>query len=206
MAFRNLIISDLHPGNAGDYDIFAGAELLPALLARFESPSNLVYARHQRSPLIARCTGALLEEAPSGRGAKVSLIEMKNDRSLRSRCGTGADVGGRRQGSPAGPARALVDAAAGSGGLHTARRSGGAAAARGTGTDRHSRKDARAALGLPSAASLPIDLDELEDAISRLTLGESLNDLATKYGIDRVDLKRLAKIYTEAGRNALKKR
>lgn len=66
--------------------------------------------------------------------------------------------------------------------------------------------EARAALGLPPPAPLPIDIEELEEAIAHLTLGESLNDLATKYKIDRVDLKRLAKIYTEGGRNALKNR
>ena len=32
---RTLILSDLHLGNGGDYDIFAGSESLPALLDRF---------------------------------------------------------------------------------------------------------------------------------------------------------------------------
>lgn len=66
--------------------------------------------------------------------------------------------------------------------------------------------EARAALGMAPPAALPIDLENLEEAIAHLTLGESLNELATKYKIDRVDLKRLAKIYTEGGRNALKNR
>lgn len=43
MASKTLIISDLHLGNAGDYDIFAGAETLPALLQRFEGPGNRIY-------------------------------------------------------------------------------------------------------------------------------------------------------------------
>ncbi len=35
---RTLVLSDLHLGNGGDYDIFAGGEDLPALLERFIDP------------------------------------------------------------------------------------------------------------------------------------------------------------------------
>ncbi|WP_433928215.1 hypothetical protein AB3662_33560 [Sorangium cellulosum] len=39
---RALIISDLHLGNGGDYDVFAGEQELPALLDRFASPPTRV--------------------------------------------------------------------------------------------------------------------------------------------------------------------
>ena len=39
---RTLILSDLHLGNGGDYDIFAGADSLPELLGRFVSPPTRV--------------------------------------------------------------------------------------------------------------------------------------------------------------------
>lgn len=39
---RTLILSDLHLGNGGDYDIFAGSENLPELLGRFVSPPTHV--------------------------------------------------------------------------------------------------------------------------------------------------------------------
>ncbi|WP_437523231.1 metallophosphoesterase [Sorangium sp. So ce726] len=39
---RALIISDLHLGNGGDYDVFAGEQELPALLNRFASPPTRV--------------------------------------------------------------------------------------------------------------------------------------------------------------------
>ena len=39
---RTLILSDLHLGNGGDYDIFAGSESLPALLDRFVDPPTRV--------------------------------------------------------------------------------------------------------------------------------------------------------------------
>jgi UDP-2,3-diacylglucosamine pyrophosphatase LpxH len=39
---RKLILSDLHLGNGGDYDIFAGGESLPALLDRFVDPPTRV--------------------------------------------------------------------------------------------------------------------------------------------------------------------
>ncbi|WP_437949288.1 metallophosphoesterase [Sorangium sp. So ce296] len=39
---RTLIISDLHLGNGGDYDVFAGERELPALLDRFTSPPTRV--------------------------------------------------------------------------------------------------------------------------------------------------------------------
>jgi UDP-2,3-diacylglucosamine pyrophosphatase LpxH len=39
---RTLILSDLHLGNGGDYDIFGGAEALPALLDRFVDPPTRV--------------------------------------------------------------------------------------------------------------------------------------------------------------------
>ena len=42
MAEKTLILSDLHLGNGGDYDIFAGARELPALLARYAQPGNTV--------------------------------------------------------------------------------------------------------------------------------------------------------------------
>jgi UDP-2,3-diacylglucosamine pyrophosphatase LpxH len=42
MAGRTLVISDLHLGNGGDYDVFAGGEALPALLAEFAAPENHV--------------------------------------------------------------------------------------------------------------------------------------------------------------------
>ncbi|WP_437721666.1 hypothetical protein [Sorangium sp. So ce861] len=39
---RALIISDLHLGNGGDYDAFAGEQELPALLDRFASPPTRI--------------------------------------------------------------------------------------------------------------------------------------------------------------------
>lgn len=39
---RTLILSDLHLGNGGDYDIFGGSEALPALLDRFVDPPTRV--------------------------------------------------------------------------------------------------------------------------------------------------------------------
>ncbi len=39
---RTLIISDLHLGNGGPYDSFAGGEALPALLARYSSPGTRI--------------------------------------------------------------------------------------------------------------------------------------------------------------------
>jgi UDP-2,3-diacylglucosamine pyrophosphatase LpxH len=39
---RTLILSDLHLGNGGDYDIFSGSEALPALLDRFVNPPTRV--------------------------------------------------------------------------------------------------------------------------------------------------------------------
>ncbi|WP_437618239.1 metallophosphoesterase [Sorangium sp. So ce1151] len=39
---RTLIISDLHLGNGGDYDVFAGEQELPALLDRFTSPPTRI--------------------------------------------------------------------------------------------------------------------------------------------------------------------
>jgi UDP-2,3-diacylglucosamine pyrophosphatase LpxH len=40
---RTLILSDLHLGNGGDYDIFGGNEALPALLDRFvDSPTRVI--------------------------------------------------------------------------------------------------------------------------------------------------------------------
>ncbi|WP_437631110.1 metallophosphoesterase [Sorangium sp. So ce854] len=39
---RALIISDLHLGNGGDYDVFAGEQELPALLDRFASPPTRI--------------------------------------------------------------------------------------------------------------------------------------------------------------------
>jgi UDP-2,3-diacylglucosamine pyrophosphatase LpxH len=39
---RTLILSDLHLGNGGDYDIFSGSEALPALLERFLNPPTRV--------------------------------------------------------------------------------------------------------------------------------------------------------------------
>jgi UDP-2,3-diacylglucosamine pyrophosphatase LpxH len=39
---RTLILSDLHLGNGGDYDIFAGSETLPDLLDRFVDPPTRV--------------------------------------------------------------------------------------------------------------------------------------------------------------------
>lgn len=39
---RTLILSDLHLGNGGDYDIFAGNDALPALLDRFVHPPTQV--------------------------------------------------------------------------------------------------------------------------------------------------------------------
>jgi UDP-2,3-diacylglucosamine pyrophosphatase LpxH len=39
---RTLILSDLHLGNGGEYDIFAGGESLPALLDRFVDPPTRV--------------------------------------------------------------------------------------------------------------------------------------------------------------------
>lgn len=52
--------------------------------------------------------------------------------------------------------------------------------------------------------TLPIGIDELEEAIAKLTLGEaSPKEIAAEYGIDRADLRRLAEIYQRAGRKAL---
>ena len=42
MDMRTLILSDLHLGNGGDYDVFAGSEALPALLERFVDPPTRV--------------------------------------------------------------------------------------------------------------------------------------------------------------------
>jgi UDP-2,3-diacylglucosamine pyrophosphatase LpxH len=39
---RTLILSDLHLGNGGDYDIFSGSEALPALLDRFVDPPTRI--------------------------------------------------------------------------------------------------------------------------------------------------------------------
>lgn len=40
---RTLILSDLHLGNGGDYDIFGGSEALPALLDRFaDAPTRVI--------------------------------------------------------------------------------------------------------------------------------------------------------------------
>jgi UDP-2,3-diacylglucosamine pyrophosphatase LpxH len=39
---RTLILSDLHLGNGGDYDIFSGSEALPALLEQFANPPTRV--------------------------------------------------------------------------------------------------------------------------------------------------------------------
>lgn len=39
---RTLLLSDIHLGNDGDYDIFSGSEALPALLSRFESEPTRV--------------------------------------------------------------------------------------------------------------------------------------------------------------------
>lgn len=41
-AGKFLIISDLHLGNGGTYDIFAGGDALPALLQRFAAPGNTI--------------------------------------------------------------------------------------------------------------------------------------------------------------------
>ena len=39
---RTLILSDLHLGNGGDYDIFSGSQALPALLDRFVDPPTRI--------------------------------------------------------------------------------------------------------------------------------------------------------------------
>ena len=39
---KTLIVSDLHLGNGGSYDIFAGGETLPSLLRRFAAPGHTV--------------------------------------------------------------------------------------------------------------------------------------------------------------------
>src|SRR4051812_1720440 len=42
LRMRTLIVSDLHLGNGGVYDAFAGGDTLPALLDRFASPPTHV--------------------------------------------------------------------------------------------------------------------------------------------------------------------
>lgn len=42
MTAKTLILSDLHLGNGGEYDIFAGGKELPALLDRYAQPGNTV--------------------------------------------------------------------------------------------------------------------------------------------------------------------
>jgi UDP-2,3-diacylglucosamine pyrophosphatase LpxH len=54
---RTLILSDLHLGNGGDYDIFGGSEALPALLDRFvDAPTQVI--------LNGDSTDFLLNEGP----------------------------------------------------------------------------------------------------------------------------------------------
>ncbi len=54
------------------------------------------------------------------------------------------------------------------------------------------------------AVELPIDIDELEEAIGKVMVGDdSLKTIAKEYGLDRSELRRLADAYREAGRGAL---
>jgi hypothetical protein len=52
--------------------------------------------------------------------------------------------------------------------------------------------------------ALPIELERLEEAIGHVLVGErGLKDIATEYGIDRGELRRLADLYRKGGRGAL---
>ncbi len=55
----------------------------------------------------------------------------------------------------------------------------------------------------PEPVALPLAIDALEQAICKVLAGQGIQQIALEYGVERDELKRLAKLYRAAGRCAL---